>query len=157
MHNPWLELRKEIAKKLKVNEGEIEEPDNFGDLAYPCFSLAKKLKRNPDEIAKSFEKLKIKFIKEIKAVGPYVNFYVDWGEFGNKLLKTVNKSYGKNKSKKIAVIDLSSPNPAHSFHMGTTRSTLIGESLARILENQGFSVKRICYINDMGKQAATLL
>jgi arginyl-tRNA synthetase len=158
MQNPWLFLKKEIAKNLEVDVEEIEEPDKYGDFAYSCFSLAKKLKKDPKEIAKKMaEKLKIKHIKKIEAIGSYVNFYIEWEEFGQEILKNINEKYGFNKVNKTAVIDMSSPNPAHPFHMGTIRSTILGESLSRVLESQGWSVKRFCYINDLGKQAAILL
>ena len=157
MQNHWLFLKETIAKKLEVKIEEIEEPLEYGDFAYPCFSLAKKLKKDPKKIASELaEKLKIEFF-DIKAVGPYLNFYVKWNEFGQKILEEINEKYGFNKINKTAVIDLSSPNPAHPFHMGTTRSTILGESLSRILESQGWNVKRFCYINDLGKQAAILL
>jgi arginyl-tRNA synthetase len=157
MQNLWKFLKERIAKELKVNIKDIEEPIEYGDFAYPCFSLAKRLKKKPEEIAKDLaNKLKIDFF-DIKAIGPYLNFYVRWDEFSQDLLKTITEDYGRNEMRKTIVIDLSSPNPAHPFHMGTVRSTLIGEALARILEFQGYDVKRICYINDLGKQAAMLL
>jgi len=157
MQNPWFYLKEKIAKSLDVGIEEIEEPLEYGDFAYPCFNLAKKLKKNPNEIAKELvEKLKIDFI-DIKPIGPYLNFYIKWNEFGQKVLEEINEKYGFNKANKTAVIDLSSPNPAHPFHMGTIRSTILGESLSRILESQGWSVKRFCYINDLGKQTSILL
>ena len=158
MENSWLKLKEEIAKALKVDVKEIEEPEKYGDFAYACFSLAKKLKKDPREIANDLaKKLKIKFVDRIEALGPYVNFYVNWGEFGQELFDGINEKFGFNRAKKTAVIDLSSPNPAHPFHMGTTRSTILGESLSRILESQGWDVKRFCYINDLGKQFSILL
>ncbi|MEM5781786.1 MAG: arginine--tRNA ligase [Candidatus Aenigmatarchaeota archaeon] len=157
MQNPWLYIKESIAKALEVSINEIEEPLEYGDFAYPCFNLAKKLKKDPREIAKELaEKLKIDFV-EIKPIGPYLNFYINWKDFGQKLLKEINKKYGFNKVSKTAVIDFSSPNPAHPFHMGTIRSTILGEALSRILESQGWNVKRFCYINDLGKQASILL
>ena len=157
MQNPWLYLKEKIAKSLEVGINEIEESLEYGDFAYPCFNLSKKLKKDPKEIAKELaEKIKIEFI-DIKPIGPYLNFYVRWNEFGQKILEEINEKYGFDKANKTAVIDLSSPNPAHPFHMGTIRSTILGESLSRILESQGWNVKRFCYINDLGKQAAILL
>jgi arginyl-tRNA synthetase len=157
MKNPWLYLKETIAKALDVEISEIEESLEYGDFAYPCFSLSKKLNKNPSEIAKELaEKLKIESV-DVKPTGPYLNFYVRWNEFGQKVLDKVNERYGFNKANKTAVIDLSSPNPAHPFHMGTIRSTIIGEALSRILESQGWNVKRFCYINDLGKQFSILL
>jgi len=157
MKNPWFYLKEAIAKALDVEISEIEESLEYGDFAYPCFSLSKKLGKNPNEIAKEFsERLKIDFI-DVKPIGPYLNFYVKWNELGKEILDEVNDKYGFNKAKKTSVIDMSSPNPAHPFHMGTTRSTILGEALSRVLESQGWNVKRFCYINDLGKQFSILL
>lgn len=154
-------VKNTIAKALGVKPEELEEPsqEGFGDFAYPCFNLAKKEKKNPAKIAEELAaKISVEGVKAVKATGPYVNFYLDWAKLGNDLLKLVDNNYGKARgNKKVAVVDLSSPNPAHPFHMGTTRSTLLGEALCRILESQGWTVKRFCYMNDLGKQAATLL
>jgi arginyl-tRNA synthetase len=157
MESLWSDLKKGIAEALEIDIREIEESSDYGDFSYPCFSLAKKEGKKPNEIAKELsEKTKIKFV-DIKATGPYLNFYIKWDEFGQKLLELINEKYGLNSIKKIVVIDLSSPNPAHPFHMGTIRSTILGEALSRIFESQGWKAKRFCYINDLGKQAAILL
>ena len=77
MKNLWFLLKEEIAKNLKVEIEEIEEPDKYGDFAYPCFNLAKKSKRNPNDIAKELaEKVNIKFL-DAKATGSYVNFLLN--------------------------------------------------------------------------------
>jgi arginyl-tRNA synthetase len=154
-------IRLSIAEALNCKPDELEEPsqEGFGDYAYPCFGPAKAQRMSPAEVAKNLAaETKAEGVREVKAIGPYVNFYIDWAKTGNGLLKSVDKNYGKAESnKKTAVVDLSSPNPAHPFHMGTTRSTLLGEALCRILESQGWKTKRFCYVNDLGKQAATLL
>lgn len=162
MPDIWSDLRRHIEHalvKLDIDTGLLEEGrPGFGDWALPCFLLTKQFKAQPQAIAADLaEKIKIKGLRT-KALGPYLNFFVDWPALGQKLLAGVSEKYGRApKTSKAAVIDLSSPNPAHPFHMGTTRSTIIGEALSRILAGQGWSVRRVCYINDMGRQAATLL
>jgi len=163
MQNPWDEIRALIADGIKDKLGldaRLEEPnrEGFGDFAFACFEVAKAQQRNPVEIANEIaSKLEIVGI-DIKAVGPYVNFHIDWTDWAEKLLGSIGRKYGfVKKMRKTAVLDFSSPNPAHPFHMGTIRSTVIGEALSRILESQGFSVKRLCYINDLGRQAAITL
>jgi len=56
MANLWFLLKQQVAEELKVDVGEIEEPEKYGDFAYPCFNLAKKTKKNPNEIAKELAK-----------------------------------------------------------------------------------------------------
>jgi arginyl-tRNA synthetase len=163
MQNPWDELRALIVDTIKDKLGynvHLEEPDKegFGDFAFACFELAKSQQRNPAEIANEIvSKLEIVGIG-VKAIGPYVNFYIDWTDWADKILGGIGTKYGfAKKMRKTAIVDFSSPNPAHPFHMGTVRSTVMGEALSRILESQGFSVKRLCYINDLGRQAAVAL
>jgi arginyl-tRNA synthetase len=162
MQNPWTALRQSIIDAVKKTakldiSAHLEEPPRIADFALPCHLLAKKLRKSPEQLAADLAAgLKIKYLKT-RAVGPYLNFHIDWKTFAQMLLRTIDTGYGTQRARKTAVIDFCSPNPAHPFHMGTTRSMLIGEALARILASQGWSVKRLCYINDLGKQAATLL
>ncbi|MEM5772130.1 MAG: arginine--tRNA ligase [Candidatus Aenigmatarchaeota archaeon] len=152
------ELRKELNFNIKLEEPKIK---GAGDLAFSVFEIAKNKQKNPSDLAKEIScelsKLRFFFIKQIAAIGPYVNIWIDWQKVAKSLFNEVNEEYLKKEKNKVVVIDFSSPNPAHPFHMGTLRSTFIGESLARILEWYGYNVKRVCYINDMGKQAMTLL
>ena len=153
-------MLKKVGLKVKRDDFEIP-PENFGDLAYPCFELARKLKRNPINIAEKYaKKIKSNFLEKVEAKGGYINFYFNFSKISKKLLKEIlskGENFGKIKRRKVAVIDYSSPNPAHPIHIGSARSTFIGESLARILEFNGYKVKRICYINDLGKQIAILI
>ena len=78
MKSPTASSQKNIAKKLDVDVQEIQESDKFGEFAFPCFKKGK----NPKDIAsKLASELKIKYIKEIKPLGPYINFYIDWKRF----------------------------------------------------------------------------
>ena len=58
---------------------EIPPEHKFGDFAFPCFALAKEMKKAPVEIAKELiEKFKAtKILNEVKAIGPYLNFFVN--------------------------------------------------------------------------------
>jgi arginyl-tRNA synthetase len=164
MQNPWLELRRSIVSAVKtahqVDISDIlEEPgkEGFGDFALPCFKLAARLKQDPVKLAQSMAQVPIPSLSS-KAQGPYINWYVDWKAFAPGLVNSVDNFYGRQKyAGKFALVEFSSPNPAHPFHMGTVRSTIIGESVSRILDSRGFDVKRLCYMNDLGRQANILL
>lgn len=165
-------LKKEVIKILgsvgiKRVEGQLEIPPQkeFGDIAFPCFDLAKKEKKTPNLIAKDIVK-KIKMpkglIEKVEARSGYVNFFFDWKKVAELKLKEIverETKFGKSEKfkNKIAVVDYSSPNPAHPIHVGSARTTFIGESICRILEAVGYEVKRICYVNDLGKQVATVV
>jgi len=156
MQNPWSFLKEQVAKELRVSNNEIEESKEFGDFAYPCFSLAKKLKRQPEEIAKDIEsKTRIKFF-DIKAVGPYVNFYVRWDEIAKDILDSVDENYGKNnigKGKRV-MVEFSQPNTNKPMHIGHARNTVLGDSLSNILKFSGFDVIRANYYGDIGLHMA---
>jgi arginyl-tRNA synthetase len=166
MKNPWLFLKNDIAKSLSVSIDELEEPEKYGDFAYPCFNLAKKQGKNPNEIAKNIavtqlqlaEKVKIKFFN-IKATGPYVNYYINWEEFGQELLKNIDKNYGKPEKieKKKIMVEHTSANPNKALHVGHIRNSCLGDSLVRLLDFLGHDVIVANYIDDTGDQMAELV
>src|SRR3989344_6379547 len=112
-------LRKEVELNPREIESLIEIPPSseLGDYAFPCFVLAKKLKKAPVEIAKSLER-KIKLPKElekIEAKGPYLNFFVNKKILAEQVIEEIFKqkdNYGKTKEGKgeTIVIDFSGPN-----------------------------------------------
>jgi arginyl-tRNA synthetase len=146
-------LKKEVKGKITLEN----PPDSkLGDYAFPCFELAKQLKKSPVEIAKDLA-LKIKpnkYIKEIKSTGPYVNFFINESILNEIILNEVLKqkeNYGSwPKKNKRVVIEYPAPNTNKPLHLGHVRNMLIGESLSRILEFNGFKVFRINLNNDRG-------
>lgn len=156
--NLWFSLKGEIAKELKVPVEEIEEPEKYGDLAYPCFSLAKKLKKNPNEIAKDLAgKLKIENIERIEATGPYINFYVDWPKFSKSLLEGIDESYGSWDNKETVIMDVFQANPFKAFHIGHIKNAATGEAIRRMLERTGRKTITVNYNGDVGIHVARWL
>ncbi len=160
------EIIKAIKKEVKDAEITLEVPPNpeLGDYAFPCFSLAKIYKKNPSDIAKELA-LKIKkskFISEIRAIGPYLNFFINKDSLNEgtfkKILKEKN-NYGSSnigKNKKI-ILEHTSINPNASPHVGRARNAFIGDALARVLRFQKYNVEVHYYVNDIGKQIAMLV
>jgi arginyl-tRNA synthetase len=155
---------KQLKKEEIENLLEVPPTQEMGDFAFPTFSLASKLKKNPAEIAYDLSK-KIKTteeIEKIEAKGPYINFFVDRKALAKNLIKDILKkgnNYGNNnsgKGKKI-VIDMSSPNIAKPFGIGHLRSTIIGNSLSKISESQGYKTVKINYLGDWGTQFGKLI
>jgi arginyl-tRNA synthetase len=152
-------LTKEFKHKIILEEPKVP---GAGDLAFSTFKIASESKKDPKvlaaEISKSLSEMNLFYVKQISPIGPYVNIWLDWQRIAGKIFSDLPSICSKAAPRgESVVIDYSSPNPAHPLHMGTLRSTIIGEALSRILEWRGYDVKRICYINDMGKQAMTLL
>ena len=71
---------------------------NLGDLASTIsFALAKQLRRAPDGIAEELAScIEVpEIFEKVKAVGPYVNFFVDYSKFSKMLLDYVTDDYGQ--------------------------------------------------------------
>ena len=163
-----MDFKKEVEKILrKVVRDEIflDNPSDpkFGDYAFPCFNLAKKLKKNPAKLAQELRK-KItlnKNIERVEAVGPYLNFFVSKKAFVESVFLEVIKrkdkygSSGVGKRKRI-LMEHTSFNPNASPHVGRARNALIGDCLTRILRFQDYKVDVHYFINDVGKQVAML-
>ncbi|MBN2203229.1 MAG: arginine--tRNA ligase [Candidatus Aenigmarchaeota archaeon] len=158
MTNIWNSLKQEIASVLDVDASEIEEPEKYGDLAFPCFILSKKLKKNPNDIAKDIaSKVKLDMLSKVDAIGPYVNFYVDWSKFGHKLLDVIDDDYGSTKGSGIVMMDVFQANPFKSFHIGHIKNAATGEALRRMLEKTGKKTITVNFNGDIGIHVARWL
>lgn len=143
----------------------IETPkqDEFGDAAFPCFTLAKQYKKAPAAIAKELaDKLSDSFFAKVEAVGPYINVFFNRQTVSNEVLNTIldeKEGYGNLHfgQEKTVVIDYSSPNIAKPFSMGHLRSTMIGNALKHICEKCGYEVVGINYVGDWGTQFGKLI
>ena len=163
-----------IAKKLEnediglsydeiYNLIEIPPQDDMGDYSFPCFSLAKVLRKNPAQIASDLaEKLDIEEFEKIESLNAYLNFYVDRSLYENLVLNEIldkKEDYGKSdegKDKNI-VIDFSSVNIAKPFHIGHIRSTVQGDAIRNIHEFLGYNVIATNYLGDYGTQFGTMI
>jgi arginyl-tRNA synthetase len=155
MKHPWSSLKEVIAKALEVDASEIEEPEKFGDFAYACFSLAKKQNKDPNSIAKELaDKLKIKNIKRIEAVGSYVNFYIDWEKFSPELLEAIDDKYGSWEEKETIMMDVFQANPFKAFHIGHVKNAASGEAIRRLFEKTGRKTITVNYNGDVGIHVA---
>ena len=163
-----------IAKKLEggdigLNSEEIKNlieippQENMGDYSFPCFQLAKTLRKNPAQIAGELvDSLEIEEFSEIKNIGPYINFFLNREKFQNEVVNTIldkKDDFGKSDmgKGKTVVIDFSSVNIAKPFHIGHIRSTVIGDALRNIYEFLGYNTIATNYIGDYGTQFGTMI
>ena len=159
------EIIKALEKEVKTDIVlEIPPKPELGDYAFPCFSLSKIYKKNPNDIANdlALKLKKSKGIAEIKAIGPYLNFFINKNALTEgtltRILKEKDKFGSSNigKNKKI-VFEQTSINPNASPHVGRARNALIGDALVRILRFQKYNVEVHYFVNDIGKQISMLV
>ena len=143
----------------------IEKPkfQEQGDLAFPCFALAKHMRKSPAVIAQEMAPLiQDSLFEKVVAEGPYVNCFLNKQEISKYILQTIlakESNYGSHSFGQGATItiDFSSPNIAKPFSMGHLRSTVIGNSLAKIVEKCGYQPLRINHLGDWGTQFGKLI
>jgi len=100
-------------------------------------------------------------ISHIEAVKGYLNLYFSTPEYARRVVDEVLASradFGRGAKKNERVmVEYAQPNTHHSFHIGHARTTLLGESLARIVEFAGFETIRASYPGDIGLGVITVL
>ena len=162
-------IAKQISKIINIDEQEltsyIETPKDTknGDYAFPCFRLAKELRKAPPVIANEIKE-KIELTDEIEKVevaGGYLNFFINKSELAVEVLKEISnvEQYGKSElgKEKNIVIDYSAPNIAKQFHIGHLRSTVIGGALYNIYKYLGYNVTGVNHLGDYGTQFGKLI
>lgn len=158
------ELKSNLAKALSKATGDDVPPEAFeypelsenGDLAFPCFSLAKKLKSAPPKIAAGLAsevKLPAGF-ERVEAKGPYLNFFFDRAALVEAATSVVLKdgdAYGNRAGDgEKVMVEYISPNNNKPLHLGHVRNGLIGAALSNLYESQGKKVTRALLLNDRG-------
>lgn len=142
---------------------EVPPDYNMGDYAFPCFQLARTMRKNPNIIAQELaETMNSEYFSKIENKGAYINFFIDKTNMAENTLKEVfdkKEKYGSSNigEGKNIVIDYSSTNIAKPFHIGHIRSTVIGDSLKKIFRFQGYNVIGINYIGDYGTQFGIMI
>ena len=162
-------VAQELAKCLpelelaQIAEGiEIPKEKTMGDYAFPCFRLAKTLRKAPNLIAQDVAaKLEgSEILEKVQAVGPYVNMFVNKTWRAQFILGQVDEAFSAGKAYgasnvgegKTVVMDYSSINVAKPFHIGHLRTTVIGNSISRMLQFMGYKTVSINHLGDWGTQ-----
>lgn len=140
---------------------EVPSNEEFGDLSFPTFTLAKVFRQAPKSIAKDIStEFQSEIVSEVEVVNGYVNFYID-RMVGSRIVMNAinNNSFGDTLylEGQSYVMDFSSPNIAKPFSMGHLRATILGDALSRILKNNGAKVIGINHLGDWGTQFGKLI
>lgn len=151
------------AKEL---EGMIEIPTDskLGDYAFPCFRLAKIMRKSPAVIAKDIAaKLAANgMFQRVESVNAYVNMFMSREVFVREVLSEVVRAkdrYGSSdvgQNRKV-LVEYSSPNIAKPFHIGHIRSTVIGNAIYKLYDFLGFDAVRINHLGDYGTQFGKMI
>jgi arginyl-tRNA synthetase len=169
--DPLAPFREEVERCVNAaleeigvkQELQMEVPDAaIADFAFPCFPLAKKLRKAPAAIA---EELASKIshsdlIERAWADNGYLNFKVDDAALSRATLQEIVSArgdYGQGEDKEVRVLlEHTSVNPTGPIHIGRARNPIIGDTLARCLRKSGYNVTTEYLVNDVGKQVVLL-
>ena len=164
------ELSKAIAPYVGIEASDISKsieipPDkSMGDYAFPCFRLAKIMRKAPPLIAKGIAEGidDSSLFEKVEQVNAYVNMFISKEAFIKDTLEEVlgrGEDFGKTDigENKTVIVEYSSPNIAKPFHIGHIRSTVIGNSLYKIFDALGYNVIRINHLGDYGTQFGKMI
>ena len=147
-------------------EEKVETPKDKknGDFAYPCFNLAKILKKAPVMIGNDLAS-KINAdekISKVENVNGFLNFYLNSDNIVEKTLTTIveqGEDYGKSKEGEGVniIVEYSSPNIAKPFHLGHFRNTVLGKALYDLYKTLGYNVTGLNHLGDWGRQFGIII
>ena len=159
-----MNIKEQIAKCIDFNFAELNvDVKNLiiesisadkGDYSLPCFSFAKVLRDNPMNIANKIKDCVCLggIVEKCEVVAGYVNFFLNKEYVAKEILNnfSVDSLKFSEGEGKVVCIDYGSPNLAKYLHIGHLKTLIVGESLSRLLEQFGYTVKRLNFVGDYG-------
>lgn len=142
---------------------EIPQDSKMGDYAFPCFRLAKVMRKAPQMIAADItESIKGESLfSDVQQVNAYVNMFLSKeGYIKSTLVEAIDgENFGKSSmgEGKTVIVEYSSPNIAKPFHIGHIRSTVIGNSIYLVYDALGYKVRRLNHVGDYGTQFGKMI
>ena len=136
--------------------------EDHGDVAFPCHSLAGILKKSPQEIAIQISELVASDLQSfaiVSSMSGFVNITAKPEWLSNRIsILLADPRLGVSvDQKKTFVVDYSAPNVAKEMHVGHLRSTVIGDTIVRMLEFKGHTVIRENHVGDWGTPFGMLI
>lgn len=162
------EVRAKVTEALAaMGAGDVQfpvEPSSVEtvDLAVPCFTMSKAMRKAPqaiaDELAAAIQPSGL--ISAVSSTNGYLNFNIDpTAMVGGVLGEIVERGsdFGTMPATGVRVnVEHTSTNPTGPIHVGRARNPIIGDTLARCLKKCGHEVTTEYYVNDVGKQVVVL-
>lgn len=146
----------------------LEKPKmrEHGDIAFPCFTIARQLRQAPPVIAKRLEEeilanlVSRDVISVVVAAGPFLNFKIAVPFLASQVVSGIlgGRAIDARPSRgERIMVEYSQPNTHKAFHVGHVRCAAIGDSLSRLMRWQGFEVIPVNYLGDEGTHVARCL
>ncbi|MDX3110638.1 arginine--tRNA ligase [Nonomuraea angiospora] len=169
MTDPQIVLTERVQQALARAFGQehadadpLIRPSQFADFqANVAMSLAKRLRRAPREVAEAIRTELSDFPGTIEVSGPgFLNITLDdsWiASEATRMLADPRLGVGTITPSQTVVIDYSAPNAAKEMHVGHLRTTIVGDSLARLHEHLGNTVIRQNHLGDWGTPFGMLI
>lgn len=160
-------MLKQIESQLKtlLQDVGIDNPEfsvppkpEMGDMAVPCFDIAKKEGKNPAEVAQDVasQLTPSGLVDNVKAFGPYVNFFLNTGEVAKIVLGNKPEAEQVGNNKKV-LIEYPSQNTHKEFHIGHFRNVCIGNTIVQLYRASGYDMTPMNYVNDFGRHVVKCL
>lgn len=136
-------------------------PDRaLGDLGMPCFTLAKTLRKAPAaiaaDLAKAVPAAGRSWVASVAAAGPYVNVMADRAKVAAAVLRDPAGALRAEPKPGKVLLEHTSANPNGPLHVGRARNPIVGDTLARLYRAAGHDVEVQYYMDNLGRQVATL-
>jgi len=169
-----MDFKVEIAKKISemvdmefdkvIGLIEIPPQANLGDYAFPCFQLAKVMRKSPNMIAAELSgKVQAdSIVEKAEAAGGYLNFFINKTEYIKQTVNEVltkGEKFGSSEDGKgkNVIVEFSSVNVAKPFHVGHLFNTVVGNAIEKVYKHAGYNTIRINHLGDWGTQFGKLV
>jgi len=145
---------------------ETPKDSHHGDIAFPCFQLARALKKAPpaiaaDLVAKITPLLESETeIQKAVAIGPYINFILNKASLAAALVPAILSGEflkARPAKKDRVMVEYGNVNTHKSFHVGHIRNASLGDSISRLFTWNGFTTIPVNYLGDEGTHVAKCL
>jgi len=157
-------LLEDVFRRLGHEGGlpafEVPPDPAMGDLGCPCFPLARPLRRAPSEIAReaaaAVDASGTTWVREVRAVGPYVNLFLDRNRLAAHVLRDPDAALTAAPKPGRVLLEHTSANPNGPLHVGRARNPILGDTLARLHRAAGHDTHVQYYMDNLGRQVALL-